>query len=82
MGTAFRVDRAQPQDPVPIGMNSLLYLGDSEQAAQRAFELATPGFNAWNAPDPSYGVTMSRWHGQHSVGEYRVVKMKTLATKE
>ena len=80
MGTTFRVDRAQPNDPVPCGMNSLLYLGDSERAATRAFELAEPGFNTWSQPDARYGVTMSRWHGSYSVGEYRVVKMKTLST--
>ena len=49
----------------------LLYLGDSERAATRAFELAKPGFDAWNQPDPTYGVTMSRWHGMGYQGEYR-----------
>lgn len=61
MGTNYRVDRNSSEHITPLGMNSLLYLGDSYQAARRAFDEASPGRDAWNKPNDLYGVTLAVW---------------------
>ena len=71
----FRVDRAD-SGAVPCGMNSIVYVGDSERDASRAFARSEPGLDAWGQPNESYGVLLSEWCGSHSVGEYRVRRSK------
>jgi hypothetical protein len=71
----FRVDRSDGLY-VPCGMNSILYIGDSERLALRAFAQAQPGLNKSSQPNDSYGVVFSEWRGSHSVGEYVVRRSK------
>ena len=61
----YRVDRAKGKT-VPVGMNSILYLGESRSKAVHAFNDALPGFDEWTKPDDSYGVLLSSWSGNYS----------------
>lgn len=63
---AYRVDRMR-RGLVPCGMNSIRYLGDSLREADRTYDLLVPGFDAWDQPDASYGVVLSRWDGNDYV---------------
>lgn len=60
----FRVDRATNRD-IPVGMNSILYLGDSLSAAHKAFVNAEPGIDTWGKPDSNYGVLLSSTGNQY-----------------
>jgi hypothetical protein len=74
MGTKYRVDVSQSPSIVPVGMNSLKYLGDNWDKACGAFFVTPPGINAWNRPDESYGVILSIW--DESKRDYVVKKQK------
>lgn len=76
MGTRYRVDRCE--GIVPCGMNSIRYLGDSLRDAQRVFNALEPGVDAWDKPDARCGVTLAEWRGQHTSGDYVVIKSKGL----
>ena len=65
----YRVDRAN-STVVPVGMNSILYIGDDWTEARKVFASAKPGKDAWGKPNSTYGVILSVWRGSHSVGEY------------
>lgn len=67
MSTVFRVDRSDHPEYVPCGMNALLYLGGSYREAVRALDRAELGRDAWNQPDPAYGVNLSQWDGRQYV---------------
>ena len=71
----YRVDRVDSRT-VPCGMNSILYLGDSYQQALRVFSKAETGLDAWNQPNPAYGVVLSSWRGQRLTGDYVIQKEK------
>lgn len=57
----YKVDRAREGYFAPVGMNSILYVGDSMPEAMRVFNYANGGKNAWNGEDSSYGVMLSIW---------------------
>lgn len=76
MGTKYRVDRNTSHVRTPVGMNSLLYLGDDLREALRAFDRASTGIDPWNKPNPIYGVTLSAWIGSPRVGDYTVLYSK------
>ena len=61
MGTKYRVDRVDTMT-APCGMASILYLGDNERAARRVLNSAEGGRDAWNKPNPAYGVAMFEWN--------------------
>ncbi len=69
----YRVDRVEPLEQ-PIGMNSILYIGDSFRKATRVFEHSEGGFDAWNKPNPAYGVGLFQW--SNSKREYEILKIK------
>lgn len=73
MTNKYRVDRAIGR-VVPVGMNSIRYIGDSLKQASQVYCQTRPGFTAWDEPDPRYGVLMSKWGGQ----EYIVLFAKTV----
>lgn len=56
----YRVDRANKPE-VPVGMNSILYVGPSWLAARKCFDRADIGLDAWGQPNPTYGVILSTW---------------------
>lgn len=62
----YRVDRVN-QPAVPCGMNSLLYIGDSSRSAHATFDEADIGLDAWNQPNPAYGVIFSVWNGSEFI---------------
>ncbi len=74
MSALFRVDRNANRNTTPCGMNSLLYVGDSDRAARKAYAKAQPGVNTWNQPDLSYGVTFAKWNARR--GDYDVLAAK------
>lgn len=57
----YRVDRNDSVTRVPVGMNSLLYVGDSLTQARRAYLQAKAGLTSWGNEDQSVGVTLSKW---------------------
>lgn len=60
MSTQYRVDRAH--SPVtPVGMNSILYLGNNWGEARATFHAAEAGYNNWNTRVEGYGVILSVW---------------------
>ena len=69
----YRVDRAD-RGVTPCGMNSILYIGDNSRQALLVFRNATTGKDAWNQPNPEYGVILSEWSDKHN--EYRVTGMR------
>ena len=71
MGTRYRVDRCEGTSP-PVGMNSIRYLGDSAKHARETLWELEPGFDAWDQPDPRFGVLLSMWSGR----EYVMVSRK------
>lgn len=54
-------------------MNSILYIGDDAKQALKVFRTAETGKDAWNQPNPEYGVILSEWSTRHN--EYRVTGM-------
>ena len=62
----FRVDRMISADEPPVGMNSLLYLGNSLIVARASFHQAKTGFAPWGEADRNYGVALSEWDEQHN----------------
>ncbi len=46
---------------VPCGMNSILYIGDNWAEAREVYDAMAPGKDAWNNPNPAYGVLLSVW---------------------
>lgn len=56
----YRVDRASSRS-VPCGMGSIRYIGDSWEEAVRTFRQLQAGLDAWNQPNPAYGVILSVW---------------------
>lgn len=77
MRNQYRVDVADSK-VTPCGMNSLLYLGENVAKAQRAFNLAKGGRDAWGQLNPNYGVILSVWNGK----EYEVTQSKGLDKNE
>lgn len=64
----YRVDTVPAEaTTAPCGMNSLRYLGDSLPAARRVLATLPVGLTSWNAPDPRYGLLLSRWTGSEYV---------------
>lgn len=70
----WRVDRNDSDSVVPCGMNSILYIGDSEQEARGTYLDTAPGRDAWNQVNDTYGVTLSRW--DFAKHDYVVVRSK------
>ena len=70
----YRVDRAQEGATVPIGMNSIVYIGDDAPDAHYVFDLTEPGKDEWNQPNCTYGVMFSVWNELR--GEYTVKRYK------
>lgn len=62
-GTNVRVDIVD-SPTVPVGMNSIRYLGNSEREANRVFEATATGKDTWGRDNPSYGVILSVWNGK------------------
>lgn len=58
----YRVDVVNSAH-VPVGMNSIKYLGISDREAGKVFEATPTGFDQWNQPNPFYGVILSVWDG-------------------
>lgn len=51
------------QQPVPpCGMNSIVYVGDNYATAMHVYNFITGGKDAWNQPNPEYGVGLSLWN--------------------
>lgn len=57
----YRVDRANSLC-VPCGMNSICYIGDSWDEARKVYTYLDTGKDAWNQPNPAYGVVLSVWN--------------------
>lgn len=74
MTNKYRVDRNDSYDNVPCGMNSILYIGDSLPQAVKAYNAVNPGIDAWNVPNPAYGVTLSKWNDVKN--DYSVIMKK------
>ena len=60
--TKYRVDRNKSKYFAPVGMNSILYVGDNFRLAQQVFRAAIPHKDAWNQDNVLYGVTLSVWN--------------------
>lgn len=71
MGTNIRVDVTNDPALVPVGMNSIKYLGNSFRDAEKAYHKAETGKDAWNHPNATYGVVLSVWDGQKYVVKMR-----------
>lgn len=56
----YRVDRSNGRF-APVGMNSIVYIGDSWLAARSAYEATEPGRDVWGQPNAAYGVVLSVW---------------------
>jgi hypothetical protein len=56
----YRVDRADSLY-TPCGMNSIVLITSNQREAELVFNHTKPGLNAWNKPDPRYGVLLSKW---------------------
>lgn len=72
--TDYRVDRTDNLKKTPIGMNSIIFIGNNLAAAKRAFNSAKTGINAWDKPDASYGVILSKWNSDKN--SYIVIDAK------
>lgn len=59
--TQYRVDRSDSAVVVPVGMNSLEYLGKSRREARKAYEQTAPGQDTWGKPNARFGVILSVW---------------------
>ena len=57
----YRVDRVNSLR-VPCGMNSIRYVGDSWGDARKVYDYLDTGKDAWNRPNPAYGVVLSVWN--------------------
>ena len=55
-------------------MNSIRSLEGVERKARLVFASLLPGFDAWDQPNPAYGVVLSRWSA--SKREYETVAVK------
>jgi hypothetical protein len=71
----YRVDRALDSN-TPCGMNSVLYLGNSEYHARKVFLASAPGKDPWNQDNPEYGVLLSMWNSV--ARDYVPVKFKSI----
>jgi hypothetical protein len=71
----YRVDRTDSLR-VPCGMNSIVYIGARKGQASEAFSRAVPGLDAWNKPNPAYGVVLSVWDEQKQ--DYIIKRSKGL----
>ncbi len=60
----YRVDRAEESPEPPVGMNSILYVGDNYVAAMHVYRYAEGGKDGWNQPNRAYGVMLSKWDGE------------------
>lgn len=69
----YRVDRADSKR-TPCGMNSIMWIGNSEHQARVAFEMTEPGKDAWGKESATYGVILSRW--SYAEGDYIVIASK------
>lgn len=69
----YRVDVVN-EDRVPVGMNSIRYVGDSFNAARKAFHETEPGYNEWGVADDTYFVVLSKWDSV--IGGYRVMNRR------
>jgi len=58
----YRVDVSKNPITTPVGMNSLLYIGDNWKRANLIFDRTTPGFDDWHQPNSLYGVILSVWN--------------------
>jgi hypothetical protein len=59
--TQYRVDRSDSAVVVPVGMNSVRYVGKSWREARKAYERIAPGFDVWDRPNKRFGVILSVW---------------------
>lgn len=57
----YRVDRSIDPARAPCGMNSIVYIGDSWQAARAAYDAAMPHIDTWGQRNIAYGVILSVW---------------------
>ena len=73
MKNIYRVDR-NDELRVPCGMMSILFMGNSLQAARNSFARHAPGFDFWGKPNAAYGVILSRWN--ESARDYVVIESK------
>jgi hypothetical protein len=70
----YRVDRAPKGPNPPVGMNSILYIGDDAEEARRVYDYAHGRKDSWGQPDPDYGIMLSYWCTNNR--EYRVTRWK------
>lgn len=57
----YRVDLATKSLSPPCGMNSIRYIGNDYSTAVFVYLCTAVGKNAWDEPDPAYGVMLSIW---------------------
>lgn len=76
----YRVDHNSSQTSTPVGMNSIVYLGDDIRQARVTFVTAKAGIDHWGQPNQNYGVTLAEWRGQSLTGEYVVIDKKGFPT--
>lgn len=74
MMNKYRVDRAMEAPCSPVGMNSILYIGESYVEATKVYIHANGGKDAWNQPHCLYGVMLSIWNPDKN--EYMVKRWK------
>ena len=60
----YRVDRAEELPEAPVGMNSILYVGDNWVTAMQVYRHTVGGKDAWSQPNRDYGVMLSKWDGE------------------
>ena len=75
MVNKYRVDRAIEAPAPEVGMNSILYIGDSYEHATKVFMHATGGKDEWNQPNCLYGVMLSIWNPDRN--DYMVKRWKS-----
>ena len=61
MSTQYRVVRADTLAE-PVGMASIIYLGDSKRQATQALLDAELGLDKWEQPNDRYGVVLFEWY--------------------
>ena len=61
----YRVDRVNRLH-VPVGMNSIIYIGKSERLARKIFNNAETGIDSWGQKDIGYGLILSVWSGSYA----------------
>jgi len=71
----YRVDVAMARS-VPVGMLSILYIGDDWHYANRVFNGADVGRSPWGEENAAYGVILSVWNPD--THEYVVKRTKGL----